>query len=226
MSIRELIQWKPTPFQRQMYGIHPDFHINPTWHAVSLSGTKEERTEVYTHMEDFVADPQIARRLNETFHPPVKAFRDRPPLRIVPDAKSTITGSDERYGGYIFKMPTTSLFFVLENETHPLASVGFNQFSDGVEIRYYQGVRTDKIGESAKDFDRLGNGLEKLAALVEDYARYEHLAYAMILPAAENMWVHETTFPMERAKRIYDDTADRRGYDYNPKLRRFIKTLA
>jgi hypothetical protein len=200
--------------------------IDPTSRALSRIGTLEERREIYGGVKEFLADPETEAFVADTFHVPGKSFRNRPPLQITTDALFGVEDEADKYLGYIFKDPSSSLYFVLENEHGPIASTGFNQFSDGVEIRYVQGVSSAKIGrKSAEDLSRLPGWSERLVGLVERYAEHQGLEHAMILPAEENIWVNEGKFPIERARKMYDDMAERRGYVYNAKLKRFIKPL-
>lgn len=57
------------------------------------------------------------------------------------------------------------------------------------------------------------------------YSKTQGLEFAMILPAAESIWIHPSKFPLERAEKIYDQMAKRRGYSYNRKLIRYIKAF-
>lgn len=221
MSIAEMLDWQPGPLFRQVYGYEPPT-FTPTEHATSLVASKAERKKIFKGLQNFVSESEDF--INHTFAVSAKSFHGRPPLRIIADGSFGIT-DEEKYQGTIFKMPSTSLFLVLENEYGPIASTGFNQFSDGIEMRYIQGVHSP---EAWKDLSRLGDGsqwIDKLVSLVEHYARSTNLDYSMILPAQENIWVDPVKFPLERAERIYDRTARERGYTYNQKLRRFIKSI-
>jgi hypothetical protein len=82
--------------------------------------------------------------------------------------------------------------------------------------------------EAREDLSRLGSNREwanKLTSLVEEYAIHQGLDYMMLLPAAENSDVNDIKFPLEKAKKIYDQTAEARGYEYDRNLRRYIKSL-
>jgi hypothetical protein len=57
---------------------------------------------------------------------------------------------------------------------------------------------------------------------VERYALHQNFFCSLILSAAENEWINPNSFSLEKAEKIYDQMARNRGYDYVPKLRRFI----
>jgi hypothetical protein len=195
--------------------------------ALSQIGEPDQIKDIYTDLKDFLKDPETKRYTDEEFFVPGKSFRTRPALKIVPFAAAPISGGiSYEYVGKIYTDVKSSMHFVLENEHSPIASVGFNQFQDGVEIRYSQGVSSEKIGrESAADLNRLPNWREKLVTLVERYGEYKGLDYSMILPASEEMWAGTPEYPLERAQGHLDAIAARKQYTFHPRVRMYVKQL-
>jgi hypothetical protein len=197
---------------------------NVSDHAVSKAGTVDQKRDIFSQVTAFLQNLETTAFIESAFHIPGR------PITLTADGDRALTGTSYKHGRKVYSGANTSIEFIIESVDEPIAHLGFNQFSDGVEITFVQGAKPSQVpNDHLKRLGALPTWRNDLVDLVERYAQHRGFSYVLLRPGHKQEVIgkdpKEKAKRLERVEKIYRDLADVRKYTYNDKLQRFVKPL-